>query len=83
LHDGNGLSDAEPLVHPGVPRGTTSGKFFAGVPYDILAIGKLRPFFSKKETHLHIITDQSPTIGNHELYDLTIAQSMHDNFAPM
>ncbi|PLW31410.1 hypothetical protein PCANC_16728 [Puccinia coronata f. sp. avenae] len=59
LHDGNGLSDAEPLVHPGVPRGTTSGKFFAGVPYDILAI------------------------GNHELYDLTIAQSMHDNFAPV
>jgi len=59
LHDGNGLSDAEPLAHPGVPRGTTSGHFFARVPYDILAI------------------------GNHELYDLSIAQDMHDNFAPV
>ncbi|KNZ55726.1 hypothetical protein VP01_25g8 [Puccinia sorghi] len=59
LHDGNGLSDAEPLAHPGAPRGTTSGHFFARVPYDILAI------------------------GNHELYDLSVAQDMHDNFAPI
>ncbi|WAQ82279.1 hypothetical protein PtA15_2A596 [Puccinia triticina] len=57
LHDGNGLSDAEPLAHPGVTRGTTSGKFLARVPYDLLAI------------------------GNHELYDLSVAQDMHDNFA--
>lgn len=59
LHDGNGLTDAEPLVHPTTPRGTSSGKFFARVPYDVLAI------------------------GNHELYDLSIAQDMHDNFAPV
>ncbi|EGG11964.1 uncharacterized protein MELLADRAFT_32752 [Melampsora larici-populina 98AG31] len=59
LHDGNGLSDAEPLVHIGTPRGSTSNKYFARVPYDIL------------------------TIGNHELYDLPIAQDMHDNFAPV
>jgi len=58
LHDGNGLSDAEPFVHPGTPRGTTSSKIFTRVPYDILAI------------------------GNHELYDIAIAQNMHDNFAP-
>lgn len=58
LHDGNGLSDAEPFVHPGTPRGTTSSKIFTRVPYDILAI------------------------GNHELYDIEIAQNMHDNFAP-
>ncbi|KAA1094736.1 hypothetical protein PGT21_028987 [Puccinia graminis f. sp. tritici] len=58
LHDGNGLSDAEPYVHPGTPRGSTSSKIFTRVPYDILAI------------------------GNHELYDLPIAQDMHDNFAP-
>ncbi|KNE89589.1 hypothetical protein PSTG_16952 [Puccinia striiformis f. sp. tritici PST-78] len=59
LHDGNGLSDAESIAHPERPRGTTSGKFFAGVPYDILAI------------------------GNHELYDLSVAQDMHKNFAPI
>ncbi|KAA1121573.1 hypothetical protein PGTUg99_032499 [Puccinia graminis f. sp. tritici] len=59
LHDGNGLSDAEAIAHPGVTRGTTSGKLLAGVPYDILAI------------------------GNHELYDLSVAQDMHDNFAPI
>ncbi|WAQ82282.1 hypothetical protein PtA15_2A599 [Puccinia triticina] len=58
LHDGNGLCDAEPYVHPGTPRGTTLTKIFTRVPYDILAI------------------------GNHELYDPAIAQSMHDNFAP-
>lgn len=58
LHDGNGLSDAEPFVNPGVPRGFSSSKLFARVPYDVLAI------------------------GNHELYDLPIAQNMHDNFAP-
>ncbi|KAA1121570.1 hypothetical protein PGTUg99_032438 [Puccinia graminis f. sp. tritici] len=39
LHDGNGLCDAEPYVHPGTPRGTTSTKIFTRVPYDILAIG--------------------------------------------
>ncbi|MBW0507425.1 hypothetical protein O181_047140 [Austropuccinia psidii MF-1] len=59
LHDGNGLSDAEPLFHPGKNRGSASGKFFARIPYDILAI------------------------GNHELYQLPIAQDMHDNFAPI
>ncbi|MBW0484402.1 hypothetical protein O181_024117 [Austropuccinia psidii MF-1] len=59
LHDGNGLSDAEPLFHPGTPPGTASGKFFARVPYDIL------------------------TIGNHELYQLQVAQTMHENFAPI
>ncbi|KAG0148588.1 hypothetical protein CROQUDRAFT_41109 [Cronartium quercuum f. sp. fusiforme G11] len=59
LHNGNGLSDAEPRVHVGTPPGSTSNKFIARVPYDLLAI------------------------GNHELYDLQIAQDMHDNFAPI
>ncbi|PLW47342.1 hypothetical protein PCASD_02626 [Puccinia coronata f. sp. avenae] len=58
LHDGHGLSDADPFIHPGTPRGTTLSKIFIRVPYDILAI------------------------GNHELYDIAIAQNMHDNFAP-
>ncbi|KAI8458527.1 Metallo-dependent phosphatase-like protein [Phakopsora pachyrhizi] len=39
LHDGNGLSDAEPLIHPGTPRGRSCNNFFTRVPYDILTIG--------------------------------------------
>ncbi|KNZ55722.1 hypothetical protein VP01_25g4 [Puccinia sorghi] len=85
LHDGNGLSDAEPFVHPGTPRGTTSSKIFTRVPYDILAIGNDSHFFSL-QIHLPGFPLIAPfffdIVGNHELYDIEIAQNMHDNFAP-
>ncbi|KAI7965258.1 hypothetical protein MJO29_003356 [Puccinia striiformis f. sp. tritici] len=93
LHDGNGLSDAEPSVHPGTPRGTTTSKIFTRVPYDILAIGKaflesillckpsLLRYVSTNENEIDITTTLTMT-GNHELYDLEIAQQMHDQFAP-
>ncbi|POW14546.1 hypothetical protein PSHT_07354 [Puccinia striiformis] len=93
LHDGNGLSDAEPSVHPGTPRGTTTSKIFTRVPYDILAIGKaflesillckpsLLRYVSTNENEIDKTTTLTMT-GNHELYDLEIAQQMHDQFAP-
>ncbi|GAA93707.1 uncharacterized protein L969DRAFT_19756 [Mixia osmundae IAM 14324] len=52
LHDGNGLSDADPFI-----KGHTVMQLHRKLPYDIT------------------------TIGNHELYNLTVAQDVHQTHA--
>ena len=62
LHDGNGLSDAFPELHPSDPNyryavnGHVSNQIFALADYDVL------------------------TIGNHELYNYSVALDVYENF---
>lgn len=64
LHDGNGLSDAFPELHPSDPNyryavnGHVSNQIFALADYDVL------------------------TIGNHELYNYSVALDVYENFVP-